>query len=35
MKVEMIAREKAKGSDPLMFPSHLLESGGGATGVVA
>lgn len=27
--------EEAKGSDPLMFPSHLLESGGGATGVVA
>jgi hypothetical protein len=30
-----MAEEEAKGSDALMFPSHLLESGGGATGVVA
>jgi hypothetical protein len=29
------SRVETKGSDPLMFHSHLFESGGDATGVVA
>jgi hypothetical protein len=30
-----LALKEAKGSDPLIFPSHLLENGGDATEVIA